>query len=598
MERPATGRPIGVRWALPAALLVLTSFGCSGERAEVEQSASGAPSSTSQEDRPSRLAVGRPEDAAATPGVDETPTAITAPRFADVSETSGLEFVYENGATGRALMVEPMGGGAGWLDYDRDGRQDLYLVQGGKPLPEPDDDIPSNRLFRPTGAGTFAGVTGEAGVGDRRYGQGVAVGDYDNDGFDDLYVTNIRHNVLYHNQGDGTFREVTRETGADDPRWSTSAAWGDVDRDGDLDLFVCNYLEYDLHDPLMCRNPDGEPEICHPQEFGPLPNGFLLNRGDGTFEPAAEARGLRGEGSKSLGVVIADFNHDSQPDIYVANDMEANFLFLNDGSGDFREAAVEHGCAVNGQGHLQASMGVAFGDYDRNGFPDLYLTHFSGDFNTLYANLGEAGFYDSTQETGLRRPSMPYLGFGTVMTDFNQDRRQDLFVANGHIGDWRHKGHLWHMPAQLFSFDGRQWREWATEAGPYFAEERIGRAAAIADYDEDGDPDLAVVHQNEPMALLRNESQRGHWLKVTFIGRRSNRRGIGARVTLSQDGAELVQQLPGGTSYCASHEPALFFGLGERDTNCDLEVRWPSGRVQTVEDVVVDRTLTLKEPAG
>jgi hypothetical protein len=254
------------------------------------------------------------------------------------------------------------------------------------------------------------------------------------------------------------------------------------------------------------------------------------------------------------------------------------------------------GCAMSGLGYYQASMGVGFGDYDENGFPDLYLTHFTADSNTLYANFGPNGFEDVTRKVGLHLPTMAYLAFGTIMSDFDFNGRQDLFVANGHIDDYRKKtGDAWYMKAQMFTYEGSQWRECGAEGGPYFSREWLGRAVASADYDHDGDLDLAVVHQNDPAALLRNDSERGHWLIVRFVGRESNRRGVGAKVTVRQNDRVLVQELAGGTSYCAGHQPALAFGLGGGAEPCEISVRWPSGKRQTLTGVDVDQTLALDE---
>ena len=529
---------------------------------------------------------------------DHRKVPFACPLFIEVSTEVGVQFQYDNGATGKALMIESAGGGAGWLDYDGDGSWDLYLVQGGNPTPKPDETLLPDCLYRNMGDGRFRDVSRLAGVTDGGYGYGAAVGDYDNDGFDDLYVTNVGHNVLYHNLGDGTFQEVTEAADVDDPRWSTSAAWGDLDHDGDLDLFVCNYLKYDPFHPFPCPKKDGSPGICHPQDLPAEPNEVFLNHGDGTFRRVAHEWGLDGEekDSKSLGVVIADLNGDGRVDVYVANDTTANFLFVNQGQGRFQESAAKLGCAMNGQGSYQASMGVAVGDYDRNGFLDLYVTHFTDDSNTLYQNLGPAGFHDSTRTTGLHQPTLKYLGFGTVMADFNQDGHEDLFVTNGHIDDWRDKGELFEMPPQLFTYTGTKWEECSEKAGQPFREQRIGRAVASCDFDDDGDLDLAVVHQNTPTWLLRNDSQRGHWLKVRLIGRSSNRRGVGSQVTLRQGQSVLVQQLMGGTSYCASHQPVLVFGLGESNANCSIEIRWPSGISQQVDNIEPDRSLVLMEP--
>jgi hypothetical protein len=493
--------------------------------------------------------------------------------FEDVHASLGVEFQYDTGANGRAFMVESTGGGGGWIDYDRDGWCDVYLVQGGNPTESPTHPA-GDRIFRNLD-GRFIDVTDATARVDREYGQGLAVGDFDDDGFDDVFVANVGPDVLLRNMGDGTFADVTDEAGMADPRWGSSAAWSDLDLDGDLDLFVCNYLKYDVFHPKECRTSDGRPAICHPEEIDPEDNACYENLGNGTFRRVEEAWNLLGPGSKSLGVAIADFNGDLLPDIYVANDTTANHLFVQEGPGRFVERGVAMGCAMNGLGQYQASMGVACGDYDGNGYLDLYVTHFTGDSNTLYANLGPTGFHDETRIEGLHKPTLPYLGFGTVMVDFNCDGFQELMIANGHIDDWRHKNEPYAMPPQLFSFNGERWDERTAEAGAYFRGNYLGRALSTADFDRDGDIDALVVHQNAPAALLRNDSPLGNWLLIELVGVRSNRRGVNAIVEVRQGDRRLVQHLVGGTSYCSAHEPALHFGLGTVDGECEVTVRWP-----------------------
>jgi len=518
-------------------------------------------------------------------------------RFTEVQEEVDLDFVYDNGYSRARLMIESTGGGGGWLDYDGDGWLDLYLPQGGNPFARDESRRTSNdELYRNVQGQRFVRVSGQAGIRDQEFGQGAAVGDFDDDGFDDVYVSNAGPDRLYRNQGDGTFQDVTAAAGIDNPLWASSAAWADLDGDADLDLYVCNYVDYDPANPISCLSKEGTPGICHPEDVAAVPNKCYFNQGDGTFQNLADERGLNAPLGKSLGVVVADFNGDFLPDVYVANDTTANHLFVGKGRGYFDEQAVVMGCAMSGMGHYQASMGIAFGDFDENGFPDLYCTHFTMDSNTLYANFGPAGFEDVTRKTDLHLPTMAYLAFGTVMVDFDFNGRQDLFVANGHIDDWREKtGDAWYMKPQLFTFDGTRWHDCGSRAGGYFEREWLGRAVALADYDDDGDPDVLVVHQNDVAGLLRNDSDRGHFLKLRFRGRDSNRRGVGVHVTVEQGGRRLVQQLAGGTSYCASHEPALFFGWGEASAPCRVTVVWPSGKRQDIRDVAVDQELTLDE---
>lgn len=525
----------------------------------------------------------------------EMATVKTSTVFTEAADC-GIDFVYLNGATGKALMVESTGGGCAWLDYDRDGWPDLYLGQGGDPAAPAEKTRPIDCVYRNLGNGVFLDVTTAAGIQEHGYGQGVAAGDYDNDGFEDLFVTNVGFNVLFHNRGDGTFQPVELTVPSAKRRWSTSAAWGDIDRDGDLDLFVARYCDYDPYHPRPCFRQNGSPGVCHPKDVEPYPDEFYLNEGDGTFRPVARERGLSGPGNRALGVAIADFDNDDWPDIFVANDTTMNFLFINRQDGSFDERAQFLGCAVNVNGSPQANMGIAVGDYDGNGFLDLYVTHFHSEWNTLYQNLGLSGFHDVTAPARLATPTMGKLGFGTVMGDFDQNGFQELIVANGHIDDVTEKGIEYEMHAQLFAYDGETWDDTSLNAGAFFRAKTIGRAIATADYDQDGDLDVVYVPQNSKTILLRNDSQRGHWLKLRFNCKTSNRFGIGTRVTLNSGSATWMQELAGGTSYCCSHEPVMVFGLGELSGPCHLEIRWPSGQTTSLTDVPVDQPLTVNEP--
>ena len=517
----------------------------------------------------------------------------TFPHFEDVAEQLGVSFTYANGATGKVLMVESTGGGAGWFDFDGDGLLDLYVCQGGDPATEERHNEPLDQLFRQIEPDRFVAVTEVAGVFERYYGQGVAIADFDDDGFDDVYITNVGPNTLMKNQGDGTFKDVSLEASVANPLWSSSAAWGDLDGDGDLDLYVCNYVDYDPYHPIPCGN-HGKPGTCHPENMDAVPDECYFNQGDGTFLPEARTRGLFGPLNKALGVVIADMNNDGIPDVYVTNDTTPNFLFINQGSGHFVESAVQLGCAVSREGLPQASMGVALGDFDQNGWLDLYCTHFTQESNTLYKNLGPSGFQDVTGFVGLHAPTLKYLGFGTIMTDFNQDGHEDIFITNGHINDWRESGKLWQMEPQIFSYEGPRFVDCGPMAGDFFKKAVIGRGVARGDFDNDGDWDLAVVHQNTPTAILRNDSSRGNWLKLRFLCT-TNRRGWGTRVRLQQGNRTLVQEMAGGTSYVSAHEAALIFGLGENSAPIHLEIRWPNGELETLDDVSTNQELVLRQ---
>lgn len=508
----------------------------------------------------------------------------------------GVDFRYENGESDAKLMTQATGGGVGWFDYDCDGLPDLYLVQGGGPLLNDRPLNPVDRLYRNVAGARFQDTTDSSGLYEQGFGHGVAIGDFDDDGFPDVYVTNVGLDTFYRNLGDGTFSDSTEAAGLINPLWGSSAAWGDLDGDGDLDLYVCNYVNYDPDNPIVCYGNDGLPGVCHPDEVDPVPNKLFINQGDGTFEDRLASAGLDRPGSKSLGVVLADLNEDRLMDIFVANDTTANHLFINEGGLRFRECGVESGCATSGEGLYQASMGIAFGDYNLDGYPDLYCTHFTSDYNTLYMGLGDGVFADVTRDVGLFGPTLSKLGFGTIMADFDCDGRDELFVANGHIDDsFKSAGDRFKMQAQLFAWNGSVWEDLSLDGGPYFEKHLLGRGVASADFDRDGDLDLAVSHQLDTASVLRNERENGHWCRVRLIGTHSNRTGIGARVRVMQGESVRHGQLPGGTSYCAAHEPVVFFGLGASAADVSVEVDWPSGRTSRIESVTVDQDVLVIE---
>ncbi|MHB8970892.1 MAG: CRTAC1 family protein [Pirellulaceae bacterium] len=561
-------------------LCVLLASGCNG----------GKTDQPSQPDASLPLVVAPRAPAEGSPAKAPVRTS----RFRDVHQEAHLEHVYENGERGRVLLMETTGGGAGWLDYDADGKWDLYLNQGGDATADAGTVQPLDRLFRNLGDGNFQDVTAGAGIVEPRYSQGVAVGDFDNDGFDDVYVTNLGRNTLLHNQGDGTFQDVTEQAKVGDERWSTSAAWADLDLDGDLDLYVCNYCIYDPDNPIVSRSTKGEPRIVHPGSIPPWPDECYINLGDGTFSAEATSRGLAEASGRGLGVAVADLNKDGWPDIFVTNDTTMNFCFINQGQGQFVESAAILGCATDANGNQMANMGVAVNDLDANGFQDLYVTHFHMEADSLYLNYGPGGFRDESSITGLVPLTMDRLAFGAVMADFNQDGALEVMTACGHIEN--SPGFpLYRMAPQFLAFDGHRWRDDSQQAGEYFRGKYVGRAVAAGDYDEDGDWDLVVAHENDPAALLRNESERGHWLKFFFRCQESNRRGIGSRLEVRCGDVTLTQELCGGTSYAATHQAALIFGLGEERGPWEVTIRWPSGRTQTLQEVAVDQTLVLEE---
>ncbi len=542
------------------------------------------------------------------------------PIFREVATEVGLEFHHFTGATGEYLMPEIMGAGVALFDYDNDGDLDVYLVQGtmldptksfkDALFPPPAGWKPGNRLFRnllaETGKLQFVDVTEKAGVGHVGYGMGVAVGDYDNDGYQDLYVTNFGHNVLYHNNGDGTFTDVTREAGVDDERWSTSAAWVDYNRDGYLDLYVSNYVDFTVRGNKRCYAATGAPDYCTPRLYRPVPDRLFRNLGNGKFEDVTETAGIGSAISPGLGVVCADFNGDGWMDIYVANDSAANFLWLNQGDGTFKEAGLVSGTAYNSNGIPQAGMGVAAGDFDNDGDEDLVVTNLSLEGCNLFVNDGKGNFYDAAAEYGLLQPTFPYTGFGTEWFDYDNDGLLDLFIANGAVTvmeSLRGTPYPFAQIKQLFhnEGEGRKFREVTGSAGPVFAQAEVSRGAAFGDIDNDGDIDIVVTNNNGPVRLLLNETNRAskrHWLLVRLEAARGNRFGIGARVEVHDRGRKLLRRVHTDSSYLSANDVRVHFGLGESSEVEAVVVTWPEGSRERWERLRADQIVTLRQGTG
>ncbi|MGD8977612.1 MAG: CRTAC1 family protein, partial [Gammaproteobacteria bacterium] len=536
-------------------------------------------------------------------GRGETPDPATpeaagagAPLLEDVTEAVGLVFSHYPGATGQHFFLEPVGAGAALLDYDGDGDLDLYLVQSG-PVPGAPDGEPliplsgntpdGNRLFRndlvPGGALRFTDVTAEAGVGDRGYGMGVAVGDVDSDGDPDLYVTNFGTNVFYRNEGDGRFVDVTAASGADDGRWNTSAAFLDHDGDGDLDLFLTAYVTYTVKGNKTCFTNDGRRDYCGPGSFKPTPDRLFRNDGDFRFTDVSMAAGIDPVSGKGLGVTVADFDSDGRDDVYVANDQWPNHLLLNRGGGHFEETAVMAGSAYNATGEVEASMGVTAGDFDGDGDPDLFMTHLRGETNTLYLNQGDGQFFDVTDRFQLGAVSRPYTGFGTAWFDLENDGDLDLFIANGAVTLVRDapvgEPYPYHEPNQLFLNDGGRFSDVSQTAGPAMSVAEISRGAAFGDVDNDGDTDILISNNYGPARLLLNRAaDPAPSLVVTLAGTDSPRDGTGATLTLElEDGRKIRRRAGSDGSYLSAGDPRVIFGLAGLARPISLAVRWPSG---------------------
>jgi len=522
--------------------------------------------------------------------------------FEDVAAEAGLDFQHFSGSPEKQYILESMSGGVAWIDFDRDGWMDLYLVNGGRweELVQGKRTV-SNALYRNNGDGTFTDVTDKAGVGNRHWGMGVAAGDYDNDGWVDLFVCNYGPNTLYRNNGDGTFRDVTATAGVGDGRWGVSASFGDYDADGRLDLYVTNTVQFDT------KNPD--PMECHYRgitvQCGPLgmvgdSDILYRNNGDGTFRDVSEKAGVSEvTPSYGLGAIWSDYDNDGDIDLYVANDQMANFLFRNQGDGTFEETGLFAGAAFSDDGTAQGSMGVDFGDYDRDGLLDIYITHFSDDYNTLFRNLGQGRFRDMTRGAGLTFSSWPMVGWGTGFVDLDHDGWEDIFAANGHVFpqvDGYKIGTSFHQRSQVFRNLG-QGKFQEVSAGLDQLKSWSSRGVAFADYDNDGDIDVAVNNLDGVPWLLNNQrgSEAGHWLLLSLEGTRTNRSAIGARVTLETAEGKQMREVRGGSSYESTHDFRVHFGLGRLETVKKLTVRWTDGTTQSFENLAVNRIYRLKE---
>ena len=526
----------------------------------------------------------------------------SGPRFVDRALERGLDLVVTFGSEEKNYIIERTGTGAGLSDYDGDGDLDVFLVNGSLlDLPE-GVPPPSDRLYRNDGASRFTNVTDEAGLREAEWGAGCLFADFDNDGDPDLFVSNFGPDVLYRNNGDGTFTDVSSAAGVDDPRWGSGAAAGDFDSDGFLDLVVANHAVFDRHAPpeQNCYW-KGVSVSCGPLSHPPETHLFYRNRRDLTFEDVSLASGVALKRGYGFGVVLDYFDDDGLLDIYVANDLTENFLFLNRGRFEFEDFGALSGAAYVEGGRPQAGMGVDSGDFDADGRPDIYVTNFSDDYNTLYRNDGSGLFSDVTYRARLGEPTFPYLGWGTRFLDVEHDGDLDLFVVNGHIWpevDEVASGTWYAQSNQLFLNTGEgTFAEASKEAG--FVEKRLGRGAAFGDVDEDGDVDVVIANMHALPSLLINETPgKGHWLQLLLMGRTSNREGVGARVSLIASGKSQVQTAKSGGGYLSSHDPRLHFGLGGSSSAEEITVRWSSGRAEALGALQGDGVYVVLEGEG
>jgi hypothetical protein len=521
--------------------------------------------------------------------------------FVDITNSAGIKWGIKQLAPGVRYLIETMGGGGGLLDYNGDGLLDIYLVcYSQTPQSDPRSKL-KDALYRNNGDGTFTDVTERAGINNSMQGMGIASADYNNDGWPDVYITGYGASKLYRNNRDGTFTDVTAQAGVNNKQWGASASFFDYDSDGYLDLFVCNYLNFDPEGKVPCDFFEGRP-YCYLSKFKGSQSVLYRNNRDGTFTDISAKAGIAVHRGKGLGVIAFDYNNDGRMDIFQANDTDPNFLFRNNGDGTFTEVALEAGCALDPNGAVRGGMGVDAEDLDGDGYQDLFVTNFSQQTNAFWHNLGDGTFDETTYEMGLGKVSIPVSGFGTRFFDYNNDGLTDLFVLNGHPFEPIQKVFsetTYAEPPFLFENTGKGFREVAVEHGAVLKKSYLGRGLSIGDIDNDGDVDLLLLNAGEPPALLRNDGgNQNRWLGIKLVGTKSNRDGIGAKVTIKLGTSRRTKQLLGGTSYCAASDQRLLFGLGSDQKVDELEVRWPSGTVTTLKDVAANRYLTVKEDPG
>lgn len=518
----------------------------------------------------------------------------SGPSFIDVTDSAGIRWSHFNGESPHRYLVESTTGGIAFLDFDGDGRLDLFLVNGGE---TPGTKAPSavrNALYRNIGRGNFEDVAEKAGIAKVSfYGMGVAASDFDNDGDTDIYVTGFPASALYRNNGDGTFADVTKSAGVENAgEWAASAAWLDYDRDGLLDLFVTNYAEFSFSDKHQCDFA-GRPVYCAQTDYKGRPPALYHNEGNGRFRNVTAQATLQTHVGRGLGVVAIDVNDDAWVDLFVARDASPNLLLINQKNGTFRDAAFEAEVAYNADGIARAGMGVDAGDFDGDGRPDFIVTNFDSEYHASYRNRGQLTFEETTVQSRLAAFTKWFVGWGVRFLDYDNDGDLDLFIVNGHlqenISESNRSVHYREPPLLLANDGGGVFTNVSSDGGPAFRKGYLGRGLATGDFDNDGAVDAAFIDLNSRPVLLRNSGSPNHWLGIHLRGTRSNRDAIGARVTLRQGNRKATRWISGGGSFLASHDRRIVFGLGQNVAAADIEVLWPDGSVQKITGLTQDR---------
>ncbi len=541
----------------------------------------------------------------------KTPATSSAPNseeaFVDITQRLGIDFQYRASHTSKKYLIETMGAGVALFDYDNDGRLDIFLVNGAPlndptrkgTIPQKTDSQYWNRLYHQKSDGTFEDVTEKAGLQGAGYGMGVAVGDYDNDGFEDLYVTAYGGNKLYHNNGNGTFTDVTQKAGVAGSDWSTSAAWVDLDEDGFLDLVVLRYVDWDFDDIWCGEHKEGYRAYCHPDFFRPISPLVYHNNKDGTFTEVAQKIGL-GKAGKGLGIAIADYDRDGHVDIFVANDSMVEFLYHNKGNGTFEDVGLASEVAVDVDGRTYAGMGTDFADYNNDGWPDIVVTDLANQRYALYQNNGDGSFNYVSHSAGIAQMTLPHSGWGVHFLDYDNDGWKDLLVAQGHDLDTielNYPNLRYREPMLLARNTGHEFVDVSRQSGSVFQQAWVSRGLAIGDIDNDGRLDAVVTTNDGAVHVLHNRTAtRNHWILLKLIGHKSNRDAIGAEVMLVTASGPQYATVSTAGSYLSASDKRVHFGLGSESVVQRIEIRWPSGIRQTVKDIPADQILQIDEP--